>query len=174
MLTLDDSSRVEDEDDEEVEVEDEVELELELEVELVVGWTVLEGDGVGVGVGVGVGLGVGFGVVDTFGAGVSSGVSLLLSSPSMGNTTIRAVDPLGTVTTQKSAPPAPVAERELVTLPTSVPPIAQGRPTQGPSHSIRRPKSGGANLNRLVSKIVGFQPILTNVMPLASVLAPAT
>lgn len=60
--------------------------------------------------------------------------------PSRLYTTMLACPPLGTVTTQKSEPPAPVAFRSLV---TPLPSTAQGRPTQLPDvHSILSPKVG--------------------------------
>lgn len=64
--------------------------------------------------------------------------------PSVLKTTMFAVDPLGTVTTQKSAPPAPEAAVALLTTPkpSELGSIAQGRPLQFPSHSIFRPKEG--------------------------------
>ena len=126
---------MDDDDPEEVEVDERVEL---VDVDEVL----LEVDD-GVGVGVGVGEGVGFASALTFFASESSELLPPLLSLPIGKTTMRAVDPLGTVTTQKSAPPAPVAALELLTLPTSVPSISQGSPTQGPSHSKRRPKLGG-------------------------------
>lgn len=53
-------------------------------------------------------------------------------------------DPDVTVTTQKSAPPAPVADSALVTAPNALEPgsISQGSPTQEPSHSILSPNLG--------------------------------
>lgn len=64
--------------------------------------------------------------------------------PSVLKTTMFAVDPFGTVTTQKSAPPAPVAEVALLTTPkpSELGSMAQGRPLQFPSHSTFRPKEG--------------------------------
>jgi hypothetical protein len=100
-------------DEDELEVED-VEVELEVELELV---EVEVGVGVGVVDVVGVGVGVGLGV--ELGVGVGDGLCLLLELdlaepeppeelPAL-KTTMFAVWPLGTVTTQKLAPPAPVA-----------------------------------------------------------------
>lgn len=64
--------------------------------------------------------------------------------PSVLKTTMFAVDPFGTVTTQKSAPPAPEAEVALLTTPkpSELGSMAQGRPLQFPSHSIFKPKEG--------------------------------
>ena len=96
--------------------------------------------------------------------------------PSVLKTTMLAVSPLGTVTTQKSAPPAPVAARLLLTLkPSTVAGlISQGSPLQRPdSHSILRPNVGLLSLSGESMKM-GFHPSLTNVSPDATVLAPAT
>lgn len=64
--------------------------------------------------------------------------------PSTLNVMILAVEPEGTVTTQKSAPPAPVAESALETTPTPFEgSIEHGRPLHPPpSHSILTPKVG--------------------------------
>jgi hypothetical protein len=64
--------------------------------------------------------------------------------PSVLKTTMFAVEPFGTVTTQKSAPPAPEAAVALLTCPkpSELGSIAQGRPLQFPSHSTFRPKDG--------------------------------
>lgn len=64
--------------------------------------------------------------------------------PSVLKTTMFAVDPFGTVTTQKSAPPAPEAEVALLTTPkpSELGSMAQGRPLQFPSHSTFKPKEG--------------------------------
>lgn len=53
-------------------------------------------------------------------------------------------DPDVTVTTQKSAPPAPVADSRLLTppKPSVLGSILQGSPTQVPSHSILTPNLG--------------------------------
>lgn len=64
-------------------------------------------------------------------------------SPAL-KTTSLAVLPFGTVATQKSAPPAPVADSELVTsfMLLTEGSIEQGRPLQSsPSHSIFTPQS---------------------------------
>lgn len=80
-------------------------------------------------------------------AGSSEDGGLEVSSPaepSVLKTTIFAVEPLGTVTTQKSAPPAPEAAVALLTnpKPSELGSMAQGRPLQFPSHSTFRPKEG--------------------------------
>lgn len=56
-----------------------------------------------------------------------------------------AVPPLGTVTTQKDAPPTPTAASGLLTtpMPSVLGLIEQGTPLQPPSgHSILMPKDG--------------------------------
>lgn len=94
--------------------------------------------------------------------------------PSVLKVTMLAVPPLGTVTTQNDAPPAPTADSLLSTLPDELGEIEQGSPLQPPSgHSILTPKVGRVLIKEEPVKI-GFQPILTNVLPLSSVLAPAT
>lgn len=85
-----------------------------------------------------------------------------------------ATPPLGTVTTQKAALPAPTADSLLSTLPSELGEISQGNPLQSLSgHSIFTPKLGKV-LFRAESCQIGFQPSLTNVLPSPSVLAPAT
>lgn len=98
----------------------------------------------GVGVGVGVGLGVGLGVDDAA-ALLEELEDPESDDPSTLNVTMLAVLPDGTVTTQKSAPPAPVAESELDTTPTPLEgSIEHGSPLQPPpGHSILMPKVGG-------------------------------
>lgn len=60
--------------------------------------------------------------------------------PSRNDTTMLALEPLGTVTTQKAAPPAPDAAL-LLTMP--LPSTLQGMPLQSLlGHSISRPKLG--------------------------------
>ncbi len=101
---------------------------------------------------------------------------LLLLLPSRLYTTMLAVPPLGTVTTQKLAPPAPLAPSALVTLKslTLDAPISHGRPLQPPpGHSTRRPKVGFV-LARPDDVYTGFQPIFIKVRPELTVLAPAT
>jgi len=97
--------------------------------------------------------------------------------PSVLKTTMFAVCPLGTVTTQKSAPPAPVAARSLLTLkPSTVAGLSsQGKPLQPtPSaHSILTPKVGRVSLSAESMKM-GFHPSLTKVSPDSTVFAPAT
>jgi hypothetical protein len=93
-----------------LELEDE---ELELEEVRGGGEEELE-DGVGVGVGVGIGVGVGVGGGDGLGGELECEPPeepeepLALESPA-GKTTTLAEEPFGTVTTQKLAPPAPIA-----------------------------------------------------------------
>lgn len=139
-----------------LELEEVVEVDVELvEVEL------------GVVVGVGVGVGVGEALEDL--------APEPLELPA-GKTTTFAVSPLGMVTTQKFAPPAPEAWSALVTPPT---PLLEGSMLHGvplqpePEQTILTPKLGGV-LARCESMKIGFQPIFANVLPLASVLAPAT
>lgn len=70
-------------------------------------------------------------------------------------------DPDVTVTTQKSAPPAPVEASSLLTppKPSELGSILQGSPTQVPSHSILTPKFGFTPGN--ASVYMGFQAALT-------------
>ena len=96
--------------------------------------------------------------------------------PSVLKMTMLAVSPLGTVTTQKSAPPAPVAARSLLTLkPSTVAGlISHGSPLQRPdAHSILMPNVGRLSLSGESMKM-GFHPSLTYVSPVATVFAPAT
>lgn len=96
--------------------------------------------------------------------------------PPTSKSTKFAVPPEGTVTTQKSPPPAPDAESELVTeLSPAEGSILQGRPLQlVPSgHVISIPKVGRV-LARALAVKMGFHPIFRKVSPLASVLPPAT
>lgn len=115
----------------------------------------LEVDGVedGAGVGVGEGEGVGDGVGEGLGTAELDDTGLADEledtepplEPSTLNVTMLAVEPEGTVTTQKSAPPAPVAESALETTPTPLEGLIEhGRPLQPPpGHSILTPKVGG-------------------------------
>ena len=76
---------------------------------------------------------------------VEVGVSSLssessLPEPSVLKTTMLAVDPLGTVTTQKEAPPAPTSADGLSVSPMALSPIEHGSPLQPPSgHSTLSP-----------------------------------
>lgn len=129
------------------------------------------GDGVEVGTEVEIGVEVGTGVTDAGGAVELDGDELLgggldelgagtidgfwgggwvspdsssSSSDPPSNTTKFALDPSGTVTTQKLAPPAPSAEFCPSTSFTLwiAGSIAHGRPLQCPSHSIFTPHVG--------------------------------
>lgn len=103
---------------------------------------------------------------------VGSGSSCLPT----GKMTTLAFPPLGTVTTQKLAPPAPAAELALLTLPTPSEEgsIEQGVPMQLPvAHSILTPKVGGVFACH-DSRKIGFQLIMEKVVPSALVFAPAT
>lgn len=78
-----------------------------------------------------------------------SSLSLLLAFESSSTTTYRAEPPLGTVTTQEAAPPAPT---ELLPTSSLTPcwdgSMAQGRPLQpSPSHTISILKVGFSSLN---------------------------
>lgn len=158
----------------EVEVKEavEVELEEELDDEMGVGVEVLVGVGVGVSVdvsvsvGVGVGVGVEVGVEvevsvevsELVGVGVGVGVLVLdevaglvgselleSSLAPISKTTMLALEPGGTVTTQPVAPPAPMNTSKALIWLTSMleGSILQGRPLQpSPSHSISIPKLG--------------------------------
>jgi hypothetical protein len=135
-----------------------------------------EGEGVCVGVGVGVGVGV------FVGWGFSALLfdcdceELPLSALPAGKTTTLAVEPFGTVTTQKLEPPAPDAWSLLVTPPTplTVGSMEQGSPLQPPPlHSILTPKVGGVLLRSLFCQ-TGFQAIFMKESPFATVFAPAT
>lgn len=141
-----------------------VEVEVELGVGVEVGVSVDEGVGVGVEVGVGVLVGVSVEVLVLVLVGVGVGVEVLvlvlvgvavlvgtemvsdsvLPLPSFSKTTMWAVSPLGTVTTQPVAPPAPVKGVPIISLTLlTAGSILQGRPLQpSPSHSISIPKSG--------------------------------
>lgn len=86
-----------------------------------------------------------FGAWDVVAASLEDdGVEASPVEPSVLKTTMFAVEPFGTVTTQKSAPPAPEAAVALLTnpKPSELGSMAQGRPLQCPSHSIFRPKEG--------------------------------
>jgi hypothetical protein len=125
---------------------DVVDVELVDVIELVVGWT----------------------LEDVVGA---TDEDALPVEPSRLYTTMLALPPLGTVATQKSEPPAPVAFRLLVTPPPS---IAHGRPMQLPEvHSIFKPNEGFVPYKSLPCQM-GLMPSLTYVRPDESVLAPAT
>lgn len=155
------------------------------------------GVGVVVGVGVGVGVSVGEGVGVSVRAGVDDGVLLrggagaeeddfgesdLLLLPSTGpffpdsNTTKLALEPFGTVTTQKVAPPTPMVAAPSISLTLCLAgSMAQGSPLQCPSHTISTPHVGILSRNGVVgSRYIGFQASLMNVSPFLSVLAPAT
>ena len=130
-------------------LDEDVEVEVELGVSLVLdsGVEVGDGDGVVVGVGVAVGVGVDVGVGDGDGEGEELGVSLgcLLScsggppdpdplpfSPPS-KTTKLAVAPLGTVTTQNAAPPAPSELQPSIWFTWCLEgSIAQGKPLHSP------------------------------------------
>lgn len=76
--------------------------------------------------------------------------------PETSKTTMLAVMPLGTVTTQKLAPPAPAAEREDSTFP--MPSLAglmeQGVPLQpSPEQTIFTPKVGAVLESQLLVQI---------------------
>ena len=143
------------------------------------------GEGVGEGIGVGVGAGVdesvllgggGGGEVDDFGE------SDMLFCPSPGpffppsNTTKLALEPFGTVTTQKVAPPTPMVAAPSISLTLCFEgSMAQGSPLQCPSHTISTPHVGILSRNGVVgSRYIGFQASLMNVSPFLFVLAPAT
>lgn len=132
-------------------------------------------EGVGVGVGVGVGDGDGLGELES---GFDDDDSEELESPPALKTTTLAVPPLGTVTTQKSAPPAPVALSALFTL-GMLPELEEGSILHGrplhppPGHSMLTPNFGAVP-ERLDPVQIGFNPILAKVVPSAMVLAPAT
>jgi hypothetical protein len=142
------------------EVVEEVELAVEVELEVGVGVEVEVSEGVEVEVGVSVVLvlvGVGVGVevlvlVLELELLVEVGVLVetsmvsdeVLPLPSFSKTTMCAVEPLGTVTTQPVAPPAPTKGSPIISLTLLIAgSILQGRPLQPPpSHSISIPKSG--------------------------------
>ena len=111
--------------------------------------------------------GGGFAVVFFFGGGGGGGGGGaddgFFSGPPALNTTMFAFFPLGTVTTQKSAPPTPVVLTGLSTPPT--PSVAglmeHGKPLQPPSgHSILRPNVGLFFFSAQPMNI-GFHAILT-------------
>lgn len=154
----------------EAELAVEVELEVELEVEVGVGVEVEVDEGVEVEVEVGVSVvlvlvGVGVGVeveVEVLvlvlelelELEVLVGVAVLVETSmvsddvlpllSFSKTIMCAVSPLGMVTTQPVAPPAPVKGLPIISLTLlTAGSILQGRPWQpSPSHSISIPKSG--------------------------------
>lgn len=78
------------------------------------------------------------------GGAVVEEASLPLPLPDFSKMTTLAFSPLGTVTTQKVAPPAPTEELPIISLTAFTSgSILQGRPLQPPpSHSISTPKSG--------------------------------
>lgn len=154
----------------ELAVKVELEVELELEVEVGVGVEVEVDEGVEVEVEVGVGVSV---VLVLVGVGVGVEVEVLvlvleleleleelvevgvlvetsmvsdevLPLLSFSKTIMCAVSPLGMVTTQPVAPPAPVKGLPIISLTLlTAGSILQGRPWQpSPSHSISTPKSG--------------------------------
>ena len=124
-------------------------LFVDVELDSVVGDIVVivdvDAEVAGAGVGVGVGVVVGVGVGASVGASVELGVpEPALESPGWKMTTL-AVVPLGIVTTQKLAPPAPADSSALVTppTPTTEGSMEQGTPLHpGPEHSILTPKLG--------------------------------
>lgn len=149
-----------------------VEVEVEVDVEVLVGVT---GSSVVLG-----GSGVGVGVEEGEGAAFEESSPFSIKAPPRdepeleSKVTMCAVLPWETVTTQKLELPAPLAAFLLSTLPPALALISQGRPLQPPlGHSIRTPKVGLV-LFKPDSSQIGFQPNLTNVCPLPSVLAPAT
>ena len=152
----------------ELAVKVELEVELELEVEVGVGVEVEVDEGVEVEVEVGVSVvlvlvGVGVGVEvevlvlvlvlvleleELVEVGVLVETSMVsdevLPLLSFSKTIMCAVSPLGMVTTQPVAPPAPVKGLPIISLTLlTAGSILQGRPWQpSPSHSISTPKSG--------------------------------
>lgn len=155
-----------------VEVDLELEVELEVEVEVGVGVEVEVDDGVEVEVEVGVsvvlvlvlvGVGVGVEVLvlvlvleleleleleELVGVGVLVETSMVsdevLPLLSFSKTIMCAVSPLGMVTTQPVAPPAPEKGLPIISLTSlTAGSILQGRPWHpSPSHSISTPKPG--------------------------------
>lgn len=98
----------------------------------------------------------------------------LLLDPSISKTSIWIEEPEEAVPTQKLLP---LESPEVTSLtPFLEGSIAQGRPLQlSPSHTRRTPNDGSVFLNgQLSSRYTGFHPILTNVLPFESELAPAT
>jgi hypothetical protein len=145
----------------------EVEVIVEVELEVAVAVEVEVDEGVGVEVEEGVGVLVGVSVLVLVGVGVGDEVLMLvlelelelevaelvgtetvseevLPLPSFSKTTICAVSPFGTVTTQPVAPPAPTKGFPIISLTElTAGSILQGRPLQpSPSHSISIPNSG--------------------------------
>lgn len=110
--------------------------------------------------------------------GEELGVESPAPLPPASKTTMFAFWPLGTVTTQKEAPPAPSAlSKEVTPFKPLEGSILQGRPLQpAPSSQvISTPKEGGVFRNGVAgSWTTGLWPILTKVFPWASVFAPAT
>jgi hypothetical protein len=154
--------------EEEVELDDDVDdevdecVELDEDEELLVdvddggGVEVLElvEDGVGVGVGVGEALEE---------AAFDEDAGFELPELPISKTTISAVNPEGTVTTQKLAPPAPLAWSALVTppIPSVDGSFEHGSPLHPePEHSTLIPKVGIV-FDRELPVQIGFQPILT-------------
>lgn len=152
---------------------------------------------VDVGVNVGIDLDVGPGVVVGVSASVDEGVLLGRGGEAKGDdfgesdlelfplsgpffppskTTKLALEPLGTVTTQKAAPPTPTVAAPSISLTLCFKgSIAQGSPLQCPSHTISTPHVGILSRNGVVgSRYIGFQASLMKVSPFLSVLAPAT
>ena len=123
-------------------------------------------DGVGVAVSEGDGVLLGVEADDDWAIAASVSPPAPLIGPS--KTTKLAVTPLGTVTTQKFAPPAP-----SVLLPTISliefwdGSIAHGSPLQpGPLQTISTPQVGMTFLNGVAgSRYMGFQASLMNVLP---------
>lgn len=119
---------------------------------------------------------VGCAVVVGAGAFVCFSFSSSFPASPTGKTTTFAFPPLGTVTTQKLAPPAPDPVWPLLTPPTpsEVGSMEQGRPVQEPvTHSILIPNVGVVFACH-DSKKIGFQLIMEKVVPSALVFAPAT
>lgn len=137
---------------------------------------IVAGVGVGVSVGVCVGMSVGVSVGASVGVSVGTGVdegvllgdgggakegdfggSDLLFFPSPGpffppsKTTKLALDPFGTVTTQKAAPPTPMVAAPSISLTLCFEgSMAQGSPLQCPSHTISTPQVGILSRNGVV------------------------
>ena len=106
--------------------------------------------------------GAGFGCEDDAGGATDVGAAGP-SEPSTLKTTMFAVFPLGTVTTQKSAFPTPVALTGLSTPPTPLLEglMEHGKPLQPPAgHSILIPNVGGVFLSEHPMNM-GFQAIFT-------------
>jgi len=131
------------------------------------GWEVVLGvadeDGVGVGVRDGLLLG---GAADDWATAASVSPPAPFKEPS--NTTKFAVVPLGTVTTQKFAPPAPSVLLPTISLIVFWDgSIAHGSPLQpGPLQTISTPQVGMTFLKGVAgSRYIGFQASLMNVLP---------